>query len=104
MEIYQVKIVLRNTHPRIWRRVLVPRDITLGKMHRVLQRAMGWTDSHLHRFVYGSGRPFALRSGLPSKVNTENKTKLEDILTFPGDRLLYERAKLIKAARTNTCD
>ncbi len=90
MEIYQVKIALRNTHPRIWRRVLVPRNVTLGKLHRVLQRAMGWTDSHLHRFVYGRGRHFDLRFGLPSKVTAENKTKLGDVLTAPGDRLLYE--------------
>jgi Plasmid pRiA4b ORF-3-like protein len=90
MEIYQVKIALRDTHPRIWRRVLVPRDVTLGKLHRVLQRAMGWTDSHLHRFQYGSGRRSDLRFGLPPKVSAENKTKLGDALTAPGDRLLYE--------------
>ena len=90
MEIYQVKIALRNTRPHIWRCVLVPRHFTLGKLHRVLQRAMGWTDSHLHRFVYGRGRHFDLRFALPSKVTAENKTKLGDVLTAPGDRLLYE--------------
>ena len=90
MEIYQVKITLRNTQPRIWRRVLVPRNVTLVKLHRVLQRAMGWTDSHLHRFVYGRGRHFNLGFGLPSKVTAENKTKLGDVLSAPGDRLLYE--------------
>jgi hypothetical protein len=90
METYQVKISLRDTHPRIWRRVLVRHDVTLGTLHRIVQRAMGWTDSHLHRFVYGSGRHFDLRFGLPSKVSAENKTKLMDVLTARGDRLLYE--------------
>ena len=84
MEIYQVKITLQDTHPHVWRRVLVSRDVTLGKLHRVLQRAMGWTDSHLHRFEYGSGR----RLDLISKVSTENQTKLGEVLTVPGDRLL----------------
>ena len=90
MQIYHVKIALRNVHPPIWRRVLVPREITLVRLHKVLQRAMGWTDSHLHRFVYGRARHFDLRFGLPAKVTAESKTKLGDVLTAPGDRLLYE--------------
>jgi hypothetical protein len=36
--------------PAIWRRVAVPEKITLGKLHQVIQAAMGWTDSHLHEF------------------------------------------------------
>jgi len=40
--------------------------------------------------VYGRGRHFDLGFGLPSKVTAENKTKLGDVLTAPGDRLLYE--------------
>lgn len=36
--------------PAIWRRVAVPEKITLGKLHHVIQAAMGWTDTHLHEF------------------------------------------------------
>jgi hypothetical protein len=45
--------------PTIWRRLLVPGSVRLGKLHLMLQAAMGWTDSHLHDFrvadsVYGT--------------------------------------------------
>ena len=49
--IYQIKIVLRDSKPPIYRQVLVPADFTLGQLHEVIQIVMGWTDSHLHQFM-----------------------------------------------------
>lgn len=36
----------------IIREVLVPADITLHALHYVIQRAFGWTNSHLHHFCF----------------------------------------------------
>lgn len=36
--------------PSIWRRVAVPENITLSKLHQVIQAVFGWSDSHLHEF------------------------------------------------------
>ena len=49
-EVLQLKVVLADTSPPIWRRVLVPSGFTLARLHRVIQLAFGWEDSHLHRF------------------------------------------------------
>ena len=49
--VLQLRIELDDIEPLVWRRVLVPANITLGRLHRVIQAAMGWTDSHLHEFV-----------------------------------------------------
>jgi len=51
MEVYAIKVTLLGTSPSVWRRKLVPRDITLRNLHRTLQTVMGWTNSHLHQFV-----------------------------------------------------
>jgi hypothetical protein len=50
---YQLKITLREVTPAVWRRVVVPGDIRLGVLHTVFQEVMGWTDTHLHEFVFG---------------------------------------------------
>ncbi len=50
---FQLEITLRSIAPAIWRRVLVPGDIRLAKLHDVIQVAMGWTNSHLHSFDIG---------------------------------------------------
>jgi len=52
----QLRVELRHLKPAIWRRLLVPDTITLARLHRVLQIAMGWTDSHLHEFDIGGAR------------------------------------------------
>jgi hypothetical protein len=48
--VHQLRITLRDIEPRIWRRVQVPSDILLVRLHEVLQAAMGWGDMHLHSF------------------------------------------------------
>jgi hypothetical protein len=50
--VFQLRVTLKYVEPAIWRRLLVPADITLGKLHFVLNEVMGWTDSHLHSFGF----------------------------------------------------
>jgi len=53
-EIYQIKVTLLGTDPPIWRRLLIPADLTLEQLHDVLQSAMGWEGCHLMSSVSGS--------------------------------------------------
>jgi hypothetical protein len=52
-QIYQLKVTLKGSKPPIWRRVLVPADTSLSKLHRIIQVTMGWYDAHLHQFIVG---------------------------------------------------
>ena len=49
-------IELKEITPKIWRRFAVPANITLVKLHRVIQDVMGWSDSHLHEFEIAGER------------------------------------------------
>ena len=52
----QLKIQLRNvTKPPVWRRVLIPSDITFLELHYVIQAAFGWYNEHLFKFQH---RPY----------------------------------------------
>lgn len=46
--VYQLRVALQYIEPSIWRTVLVPETLTLPRLDRVVQAAMGWTNSHLH--------------------------------------------------------
>ena len=52
-DVYEIEVTLRETPPPVWRRILVQGDMTLGRLHAVLQIAMGWQGSHLHMFRIG---------------------------------------------------
>ena len=51
--IYILRVELDYIEPLIWRRLHVPTNISLPRLHNVLQVVMGWTDSHLHSFRIG---------------------------------------------------
>jgi hypothetical protein len=51
--VYQLLLTLQDVRPLVWRRLLVPESLTLAKLDRVIQSAMGWTNSHLHEFRIG---------------------------------------------------
>jgi len=48
-----VRVTLEEVEPAVWRLIEVPSDLTLDRLHDVLQVAMGWTNSHLHQFASG---------------------------------------------------
>lgn len=73
--VLQVRIELRGTKPKVWRRVLVPQTITLLKLHLVIQAAFGWGHSHLHEFVAGDGERYGVADPMydpPGSINSEN--------------------------------
>ncbi len=89
-EVYVIKVTLLGTSPPVWRRILVPREITLRNLRRTLQTVMGWTNSHLHQFVLRTQRFSGPRSRVGTKVANENGTKLGELIWAVGAKLLYE--------------
>jgi Plasmid pRiA4b ORF-3-like protein len=51
--IARLKITLDDVKPVVLRRVEVPFDIRLDRLHLVIQAAMGWTNSHLYEIRAG---------------------------------------------------
>ena len=47
---YICKIVIEDTHPPVWRRVVIPDKITFMELHEIIQILFGWEDEHLHEF------------------------------------------------------
>ncbi|MEO7132378.1 MAG: plasmid pRiA4b ORF-3 family protein [Dermatophilaceae bacterium] len=91
-----VRVDLRDTSPPVWRRLTIPGELDLGKFHDVLQVAMGWTDSHLHRFLLGGDRrtqlyflcDFDLEEG--EEGTHESDARLDQVLGTPGDKIDYD--------------
>lgn len=87
--IYQIMVTLRHVVLPIWRRIEVPGDIKLGKLHRVLQIAMGWTDSHLHSYRIGGATYGTPNPDSPNDTQSERNVRLDQIAA-EGDTVIYE--------------
>ncbi|HQR80989.1 MAG TPA: hypothetical protein PLT68_12285 [Actinomycetota bacterium] len=62
MRTVRLQATMRAVGPRTAQVVDVPASITLDELHEVQPVAIGWTDSHIHRFrtddtVYGTPSP-----------------------------------------------
>jgi hypothetical protein len=74
----------------IWRRVEVPEDITLARLHSVIIAVMGWSGGHLHEFRYHD-----VVYAVPDPdfdtidVIDERKTKLNQVIDEPKRQFSY---------------
>lgn len=96
----RLKVQLDGAKPTIWRRLEVRGDLTMADLHDVLQAAMGWTDSHLHRFWLGPKKQIWRGPHLSNEldedefgddpgVGEEADLRVDQILRSPKDRLFY---------------
>ena len=92
-EILQIKVTLLGSDPKIWRRLLVPTNLTLAALHNVLQVAMGWDNSHLYEFrkgkqIYGRPNPEERFFDFPRTIN-DRKGRLDEVLLRAGSNFVY---------------
>jgi hypothetical protein len=81
----QLKISLRSG---LWRRILIPENTTLGRLHDVIRVLMGWDGSHLHAFTVGKHRysdPFYRLE----ECGDEEMTRLNRVLPAPKSSITY---------------
>lgn len=85
----QLLVELDDVTPLVWRRILIPTNITMAKLHDVLQATMGWTNSHLHAFTVGDERYGMCFDDYPEDEIDENDVAVRKALRGHG-RFLYE--------------
>ncbi len=88
-QIFQFRLCLVEVRPPVWRRIQIPADCTLARLHKVVQALMDWQDYHLHEFTV-AGRAY----GVPDpederQVVDERTVQLRDLGLSIGDRLEY---------------
>lgn len=95
--ILQLKIVLKEIKPLIWRRFLVSDFWTFDKLHKIVQKVMGWENYHLYEFKFGNIRIVPPDEGYleeneldPKKVQIwqyvdKEKQKFEYVYDFGDD-------------------
>jgi len=86
--ILRLKVTLDDVEPKVLRRIEVPADIKLDRLHLTLQAALGWTNSHLYEIRcrdIGWGLP---DPNWPDGPLDARKAKLIDVLEDVGTKVL----------------
>lgn len=92
--IYQLKVTLKGIKPPIWRQIQVPGDVTLYRLHRILQVVMGWGEEHLYQFVLRGdfGRVFYGEPDLDydGEMKSARRVRLSTVAPQEKAKLIYE--------------
>jgi hypothetical protein len=82
--------MLAEVAPPVWRRVRVSGDLSLERLHDVMQGAMGWDDAHLHEWIVDGQRYGEPEPDEPGyEVEDERKLTLREAAPVEGARLEY---------------
>jgi Plasmid pRiA4b ORF-3-like protein len=92
--IYQLKLTVTGSKPSIWRRIQLPENTPLVKVHKILQIAMAWEDYHLHQFqqgktIYAIPSPDDVDFGFGPKPINERKVDLNSLVSAVKDHFVY---------------
>ena len=90
--IIQLRVELRGTDPDVWRSIRIKTSSTLSMLHKAIQGAMGWTDSHLHQFEKNGlfyGPDYMNEYEMDIEYHSERK-QLRSVFERPGEWLRYE--------------
>ena len=87
---YVIKITLTGSKPPIWRRLCVPGEITLDRLHDVIQIIMGWQECHLHCFEIGGQRYTEAPEDVSTDGQEEGDFRLCDLVPRAKTKFSYE--------------
>ncbi|MGU3439917.1 plasmid pRiA4b ORF-3 family protein [Bacillus cereus] len=82
-DVCQLCMILEWISPEIWRRVVVPKDLSFNDLHNVIQCLFQWDNMHLYEFRLG---------------NVEISPQLEDPFGG-GDVFLSNKKKVVDASK-----
>ena len=74
----------------VWRRLQIPGNTSLARLHQVIQIAYGWEDEHLHQFhIYG--KDYGINHiGAVMFSDKVNEVLLDSFEFDVGDKFTYE--------------
>lgn len=84
---YQLKITIKDSHPPIWRRVIVPENITFNDLDDIIEALFGW--EHDHMFSFYTKKFYEYISGSPMHEPGEETDESIDEWIDEGETFLY---------------
>jgi len=89
-ELYQLRVVLRNVSPLVWRRLLISSETSLAHLHEILLLAFAWSGEHLHVF-HIHGRDYGVSQGGGIAFSEDaRQVRLSRFRLHNGERFRYE--------------
>lgn len=90
MKAYQMKITIKDSHPPIWRRFIVPAGLSFSQLSVVLNEVMGWSGCHLFSFEFYKRMIRIEEDDLDNGLGSESGLILDAASTLTDEHLNAE--------------
>src|SRR6266436_9095184 len=87
--VFQFRLSLAEVRPTVWRRIQVPDDCTLARLHKIIQAVMGWQDYHLHEFTIDGQAYGDPEVDEEDRLVDDRTVRLRDLDLAIGGRIEY---------------
>ncbi|MDD3012907.1 MAG: plasmid pRiA4b ORF-3 family protein [Candidatus Gastranaerophilales bacterium] len=97
-QVIELKIEIEGIKPKIWRTFQVEASTTFNKLHKIIQKVMGWEDYHMYDFKVGKTNIvdsrdedigfLSLMEEGPKEIKA-NKAKLSDFIEKKSQKFSY---------------
>ena len=91
---YQIKIQLEGLD--VWRRVVMPAEVSFNALHRVIQYSMGWYNCHLYQFELAEELVL-----VETSEEVEEYSWMNEMPTYDGRPRLRKTYRLSKNAKVD---
>jgi hypothetical protein len=89
-DLYQLRVVLRDVSPLVWRRLLISSETSIAQLHKILQLVFDWSGEHLHRFrIHGRDYGSSQCCGITFDEDA-GQVPLSRFCLHDGERFRYE--------------
>jgi hypothetical protein len=87
----QFRLSVKDVKPEIYRKLIVSSDVTLERLHLILQVLMGWGNKHLYAFVINENR-YSPPNEDDDDIGKRNsiQAKLSSIFAKKTEAITYE--------------
>jgi len=78
--IYQLKLELKDSSPKIWRRIQVSGNTSFSDLHDIIQLTMGWENEHLYEFYINGFKIHDFGENFDDGSNPKERDSLDTFL------------------------
>ena len=95
MKAYQMKVTIRDSHPPIWRRIIVPEGYSFSQLAVIINQSFGWVGCHLFEFRIPSRDMCISEMDEEDYYDSWTDEELYDASTYAVDWEMEEKLRLV---------
>ncbi len=95
MKAYQLRLMITDSHPPIWRRIIVPAGLTFSQLTIVINEVMNWCGAHMSEYIFDKLYVELMDDFEPEDISNWNANEVLDAKDYKIDEFFDKADKCV---------